>query len=337
MRGTQFAKLTAFVAVAEHASFTRAATQLGISNPSLSQAIRSLEDQFGVRLLNRTTRSVALTEAGAELLAHLNPALEGVDRALEVVNAFRTKPGGTLRLAVHPVAATTIVAPLVARFSADNPDIRLEMCVGNERKDIVGDHFDAGIHLGSGLAQDMIAVPIGGRFRFSTVAAPEYLARHAPPSEPNDLEQHNCIEYSWTGQHGDLRWRFRKGEEQVDIDVKGSLAVNDADLTLRAGLEGIGIVQLPELVVAPYVAEGRLVPVLCNWCPEWTDFVLFYPGRRLVPLKLRAFVDFLRNESRKPLRVETADSIQRSVRVDSPRHWSPSEEHAMAKAAGAAA
>src|SRR5258708_11466937 len=129
MRASQFAKLTAFVAVAEHASFTRAATQLGISNPSLSHGIRSLEDQLGVRLLNRTTRSVALTEAGAELLAHLNPALEGFDKALDVVNRFRTKPGGTLRLAVHPVAAATIFAPLVARFSAENPEIRLEICV----------------------------------------------------------------------------------------------------------------------------------------------------------------------------------------------------------------
>src|SRR3979490_1267691 len=161
MRASQFAKLTAFVAVAEHTSFTRAATQLGISNPSLSHAIRSLEDQLGVRLLNRTTRNVALTEAGAELLAHLNPALERFEKALDVVNGFRAKLGGTLRVAVHPVAAGTIVPSLIARarlarFSAQNPDSRLEIYVDRERGDIVGNHFDAGIQVDGGVAQDMI-------------------------------------------------------------------------------------------------------------------------------------------------------------------------------------
>src|SRR4051812_20149269 len=193
MRGTQFAQLTAFVAVAEHSSFTRAATQLGISTPSLSQTIRLLEEQFGVRLLNRTTRSVGLTEAGAELLSQLSPLLEGVDKAIDAVNAFRDKPAGTLRLSVNPVAAATVIAPLVARFSAEYPEIRLEICVDDERKDIVSERFDAGIHPADGIAQDMIALPIGGKFRLSTVAAPAYLSRTMLPSTPEDLKQHNCI------------------------------------------------------------------------------------------------------------------------------------------------
>jgi DNA-binding transcriptional LysR family regulator len=337
MRATLFAKLTAFVAVAEHASFARAATHLSISNPSLSVAIRSLEDQLGVRLLNRTTRSVALTEAGAELLAHLHPALESFEKALDVVNAFRAKPGGTLRVAVRPVAAATIVPSLVARFSAQNPNIRLEIYVDRERVDIVRNRFDAGIQVDSGVAQDMIVVPIGGQFRFLTVVAPAYLSGRAPPSNPGDLEQHNCIEYSGTGQNADLRWRFRKGEDQVEIEVRGSLAVNDADLALRAALEGIGIVQLPELVVAPYIAEGRLVSVVTDWCPQSTEFVLFYPGRRLVPLKLRALIDFIRHESKKPLRVKLSDSVRDSACIETLQHWKPGEGHAHAGVAGVTA
>jgi len=318
MRAPRFAKLTAFVAVAEHASFTRAAAQLGISNPSLSHAIRSLEDQLGVRLLNRTTRSVALTDAGAELLAHLNPALESFDKALDIVNAFRTRPAGTLRVAVHPAAAVTIIPSRIARFSAENPDIRLEICVERERRDIVRDCFDAGIQVGSGVAQDMIAVPIGSPFRFLTVAAPGYLARKPPPSNPGDLNQHNCIRYSWSGQNVDLRWRFRKGEEQVDLEVRGSLAVNDADLAMRAALEGMGIVQLPEVAVAPYVAEGRLVSLLADWCSQSTEFALFYPGRRLVPLKLRALIDFFRSESKNSLCMN--GSVRESACIDTFQH-----------------
>jgi DNA-binding transcriptional LysR family regulator len=330
MRASQFAKLTAFVAVAEHTSFTRAATQLGISNPSLSHAIRSLEDQLGVRLLNRTTRNVALTEAGAELLAHLNPALERFEKALDVVNGFRAKLGGTLRVAVHPVAAGTIVPSLIARFSAQNPDIRLEIYVDRERGDIVGNRFDAGIQVDGGVAQDMIAVPIGGQFRFLTVVAPGYLAGKAPPSHPGDLKQHKCIEYFGTGRNADLRWRFRKGENQVELEVRGSLAVNDADLALRAALEGIGIVQLPELVVAPYIAEGRLVSVVADWCSQSTEFVLFYPGRRLVPLKLRALIDFFRHESKKALRVKPDDSVRDSACIETIQHLKPSQGQAHA-------
>ena len=307
MRGTQFAQLTAFVAVAEHASFTKAATFLGISTPSLSQTIRSLEEQFGVRLLNRTTRSVALTEAGAELLGHLSPVLDGVDRALDAVNAFRDKPAGTLRLAVQPVAAVTVIAPLVARFSAEYPEIRLEICVDDERKDIVGERFDAGIHLAEGIAQDMIAVPIGGKFRLCTVASPAYLARSAPLSAPDDLKQHNCIKYCWAGHDAGHPWKFKHADRQVDVDVEGSLNVNDPDLALRAGLDGIGIVQLPDVLVAPFVADGRLVPVLADWSPQWTDFVLFYSSRRHVPVKLRALVDFLRRESKQSARAESGD------------------------------
>jgi DNA-binding transcriptional LysR family regulator len=313
MRGTQFAQLTAFVAVAEHSSFTRAATHLGISTPSLSQTIRSLEEQFGVRLLNRTTRSVALTDAGAELLAHLSPVMEGIDKAIDAVNAYRDKPAGTLRLSVHPVAALTVIAPLVARFSAKYPEIQLAINVDDERKDIVGERFDAGIHLGDGIAQDMIAIPIGGKFRLSTVASPAYLARSAPLSVPHDLTQHNCIKYCWAGKEANHPWKFRNADQKVEVNVAGSLNLNDLELALRAGLDGMGVVQLPDVLVAPFVADGRLVPVLADWAPQWTDFVLYYSSRRHVPLKLRALVDFLRRESKHASRAENKEPARRTV------------------------
>jgi DNA-binding transcriptional LysR family regulator len=298
MRGTQFAQLTAFVAVAENRSFTKAASHLGIKAPSLSHAIRALEEQFGVRLLNRTTRSVALTDAGERLLSHLTPVLESVDRAIDAVNEFRDKPTGTLRLTVHPVAAITVIGPIVARFSAEFPEISLDVSVEAGRKDIVGERFDAGIHPEEGIAQDMIALPIGGQFRFSTVAAPDYLARTSVPLVPDDLRQHNCIRYRG-GPDGDGHpWKFRKADQVLDVDVRGSLTVNDPALALRAALDGMGIVQLPEMWIAPLVAEGRLVRLLDGWSPRRTEFSLFYSSRRHLPVKLRALVEFLRRESK---------------------------------------
>jgi len=297
IRGTQFAQLTAFVAVAEHRSFTRAAQHLGLSTPSLSQAIRGLEETFGVRLLNRTTRSVALTEAGEQLLQHLNPVLEGVDHAIDAVNAYRDTPGGTLRLTVHPLAAVTVIGPLVARFSSAFPSIELELSVDIACRDIVSEHFDAGVHLGSNIAQDMIAVPIGGNFRIVTVAAPEYLASHGQVSSPADLSGHNCVRYRWDKAVANT-WRFAKDGERADVAVEGTLTVNDHDLALRAALDGVGIVQLPEASVASLIAEGRLTSLLADWSPNWGSFFLFYPSRKHLPVKLRTLVDFLRKETK---------------------------------------
>ena len=299
MRGSQFAQLTAFAAVAEHRSFTRAAEMLGLSTPSLSQAIRCLEERFGVRLLNRTTRSVALTDAGEQLLGHLAPVFEGVDNAIDAINAFRDSPAGTLRLSVHPLAAATVIAPLVASFSATHPAIGLEVSVDLERKDIVGDRFDAGIHLGNRIAQDMIAIPIGGKLRLTTVASPDYLARNPEPQVPGDLSRHNCIRYRWDKDGLAHGWRFSKDDNEVEVHVDGTLAVNDLELALRAGLDGLGIVQLPEATVAGLVADGRLVPVLADWSPQWAGFFLYYPSRRQLPLKLRALVEFLKRESKR--------------------------------------
>ena len=294
MRGTQFAQLAAFAAVAEHKSFTRAAENLGLSTPSLSQAIRSLEEDFGVRLLNRTTRSVALTEAGERLLTHLAPVLEGVDHAIDSVNAFRDNPVGTLRLSVHPLAAATIIGPLVASFSSAFPSVGLEISVDMERRDIVGDHFDAGIHPGDHIAQDMIAVPIGSQLGLMTVASPGYLAQAPAIAHPDDLAHHNCIRYRWNRNGAQPSWTYASGEERVTASVDGSLTVNDLDLALRAALDGLGIVQLPAATATRLIADGRLVPLLTDWAPQWSDFYLFYSSRRHVPTKLRAMIDFLK-------------------------------------------
>ena len=313
MRGTQFAQLTTFVGVAENRSFTKAASHLGIKVPSVSDAIRSLEEQFGVRLLNRTTRSVALTDAGEKLLGHLTPVLQSVDRAIDALNEFRERPTGTLRLTVNPVAAVTVIGPIVARFSAAYPEIGLDISVEVERKDIVGERFDAGIHLDKSIAQDMIAVPIGGQFRFSTVASPSYLAKKWMPTAPEDLRQHNCIRYRG-GPDGEGRpWQFCKADQAVDVEVKGSLTVNDPSLALRAALDGMGIVQLPELTVAPLIAEGRLVRLLSDWSPRRTEFSLFYSSRRHLPVKVRALVDFLRKESKEGAQAEEAKPVPLGV------------------------
>jgi DNA-binding transcriptional LysR family regulator len=316
MRGTQFSHLTAFVAVAEHRSFTKAASHLGIKVPSLSHAVRSLEDQFGVRLLNRTTRSVALTPAGERLCSHLNPVLDGVDKAIEAMNEFRDTPSGTLRLTVHPVAAVNILASLVARFSAQNPAVRLEISVDAEPKDIVAERYDAGIHFSDRIDRDMIALPVGGNLRFLTVAAPEYVARHPLPLTPEDLRSHNCIRYQWG--RGDLPWRFSTDKQQVEVEVQGSLTVNNLYLALQSALDGVGIIQLPETLIAPYLADGRLLPALSDWHSCWSDFSLYYSNRRHVPMALRNLIELLRRESRngklrRPTVIPHVDDLARCV------------------------
>ena len=203
-------------------------------------------------------------------------------------------------MTVHPLAAVTVIAPLVARFSAAYPAIGLEVSVDLECKDIVVDHFDAGIHLGSSIAQDMIAVPIGGQFRVVTVASPDYLARNPAPTTPEELRQHNCVRYRWDRDVVANSWRFMKSGERVEVGVEGTLTVNDHDLALRAALDGVGIAQLPEASVSTLVADGKLVPLLGDWSPKWNGFLLYYSSRRHVPLKLRALVDFLRKESKQP-------------------------------------
>ncbi|MGC2123588.1 MAG: LysR family transcriptional regulator [Xanthobacteraceae bacterium] len=297
MRGTQFAELSAFVAVAEHRNFTKAAAQLGMSRPALSQTIHSFEERLGVRLLNRTTRSVALTEAGERLLADAQPVLDGIDRAIEHVNAFRDKPSGALRLNVSRLAASLLVGPLLPQFLAKFPDIKLEIAADDTHSDIVSSRFDAGIRVGERIAKDMIAVRLLEDQRYMAVASPAYLARHSRPTAPEDLQAHNCVRLrsDWDGLI--QQWHFDNAGRQIDVAVDGSLVLNDWHLVMNAVLEGIGIGYLPTLLVSRRVADGRLIPLLEDWRGHTCGPFLYYPSLRQMPGALRGFIDFMRAQS----------------------------------------
>jgi DNA-binding transcriptional LysR family regulator len=296
MRGTQFAELNAFVAVAEHRNFTKAAAQLGVSPSTLSQTIRSFEERLGVRLLNRTTRSVALTEAGEHLLVDAQPILDGIDKAIEGVNSFRDKPIGTLRLSMPRAVAAAIVGPLLPQFLAQFPQINLEVHVDDSHSDIVVGRFDAGIRIGERIAKDMIAVRLLDRFRWLAVASAAYVARHPAPVTPQDLHAHNCVRLRWDWDGTIQPWIFEKAGRRLEVPVSGSLILNDAYLLLNAVLDGVGIGYISEPVISMRVADGQLVQLLPDWCWHMSGVYLYYPSRRQVPGPLRAFIEFIRTQ-----------------------------------------
>src|ERR1700722_7681656 len=265
MRGSQFAELSAFVAVAEHRNFTKAAAQLGISPPTLSQTISSFEERLGVRLFNRTTRSVALTEAGERLLADAQPVMDGMDKAIEAVNAFRDKPIGTLRLSMPRAVATTLVGPLLQQFLAKFPEIKLEVPTDDSHSDIVSGRFDAGIRIGERIAKDMIAVRLVDEFRVMAVASPDYLGRHPRPVCPDDLHAHNCVRLRWDWDGSVQPWVFENDGRRLEVPVDGSLILNDMHLVVNAVLDGIGIGYVSETIVSSHLAAGRLLPLLGDW------------------------------------------------------------------------
>lgn len=293
MRKTSVAELNAFVAVAERASFARAAVQLGVSRSALSETIRALEEKLGVRLLNRTTRSVATTEVGERLLTSLRPALEGLDDALESISEFREKPAGHLRLTVPRPAAKVLIEPILAEFLAAYPLVTLEIITDSALADIVRDRFDAGIRPGHRLEQDMVAVRVGDDARPTVVASPDYLRRSGRPKVPSDLQAHNCIRRRF-GSGAFQPWAFEKGETSLEVQVEGSLIVSDGDLALRAALDGIGIARLPINAVESAIDERRLVPLLEDWRPPSGGFYLYYSSRRQLPVALQALVALLR-------------------------------------------
>jgi DNA-binding transcriptional LysR family regulator len=240
MRGPELAEMNAFVTVAERRSFAKAAVQMGISRSRLSETIRELEGRLGVRLLNRTTRSVAPTAAGERLLGQIRPLLDDFDAVIDSINAFRDKPAGLLRLTVPPQAASFMLAPLVSRFLAQYPAIDLEISVDSGLTDIVSGRFDAGIRAGSDrIERDMIAVPIGEEIH-GVVAAPDYLARHPRPTTPRDLAAHNCIRYRFPSG-GIAPLQFEKRGKRVEVAVEGRLTVNDPELAIRAAVDGVGV------------------------------------------------------------------------------------------------
>ncbi|MFA1627583.1 LysR substrate-binding domain-containing protein [Rhizobium mongolense] len=290
--------LSAFVAVARAKGFRDAARASGASASGLSEAVRRLEAQLGVRLLNRTTRSVVLTEAGHGLLERLGPALTEVESALDVVNGFRDRPAGSLRLNV-PVSAARLVLPsIVPPFLAAYPGIRLEVIAEESFVDVLAAGCDAGIRYEERLEQDMIAVPIGPRVqRFATAASPAYLDRHGRPDHPRDLLSHACIRGRFPSGAMMTPWEFEREGEVVRVDPEGPLTVGiggAVDLAVDAAITGVGIVGLFEDWLRPYFNSGALEPVLKPWWQAFSGPFLYYPGRRLVPAPLRAFIDFIK-------------------------------------------
>ena len=295
---TDLTDLHIFVAVARAGGFRDAARASGMSASGLSEAVRRLEERLGVRLLNRTTRSVVPTEAGQGLLDRLGPALDEVENALEAVNGFRDRPAGKLRLNV-PVAASRLVLPaIVPRFLAAYPDITLEVRAEDSFVDVLAAGCDAGIRYEEALEQDMIAVPIGPRVqRLAAAAAPSYLARHGRPNHPGELLTHACMTGRFDG--GTIvQWRFERDGEVVNVNPRGPLIVRlgiTADLLVETAAAGAGIVYLFEDWLRPYFECGALEPILESWWQSFSGPYLYYPGRRLMPAPLRAFVDFIKD------------------------------------------
>ncbi len=292
MNRAQFAELNAFVAVAERTNFARAAAHLGIAASTISQTIRSLEERLGMRLLNRTTRSVSLTDAGEKLLARIRPAIMELGAAVEDLNEFRDTPTGTLRLSVSSVPAQIVLAPVIKAFLAAYPAIALDITVDDGHGDIVSGRFDAGIRVGRRVAKDMQIVRVSEPSRLIAIAAPEYLQQHPAPKAPQDLQRHNCIGLRINDQL--FAWEFAKGKSKIEMAVNGSLVVNTMDLAVRAVLDGIGVGYTIESYVAAHIAAGRLVPLLADWSPGHHSYYLYYSGRRQLPVPLKVFIAFLR-------------------------------------------
>lgn len=288
--------LQAFAAVARTRSFRRAAAELGVSASALSHALRGLEARLGVRLLNRTTRSVAPTEAGQRLLERLAPALRDIHGALDEVNAFRDSPIGTLRINAPRPACDLVLAPLVARFLAEHPGMRVELVADDRIVDIVALGFDAGVRFGESLQQDMIAVPLGPAQHFVVVASPAYLAARGTPASPHDLAAHSCVRVRFPdGSY--YRWQFQRGPERVEVEVDGRVATDDMRMILAAAEQGLGLAYIYAQYAEPALAAGRLVTVLDDWRPPEPGFFLYYPSHRLPPAGLRAFIELARTAS----------------------------------------
>ena len=285
--------LTAFAAIAAHRSFRKAADELGLSPSTLSHMMRALERNMGVRLLNRTTRSVSPTEAGERLLARLQPVLRDFDLALDEVNQFRERPSGTLRINSSEPAARLLLRAVVPDFLARYPEMTLDLVTENRLVDIVAQGFDAGIRLGESVPQDMIAIRFGGPARFIAVASPAYLKAHPAPQVPDDLRDHACLRIRMPS--GKLyRWEFERHGQEMTVDVPGPLILDHIGLMLEAAIEGMGIAYVPDREAQPHIEAGRLVAVLEDWCPPIPGLFLYYPDGRHVPAGLRAFIDLLK-------------------------------------------
>jgi DNA-binding transcriptional LysR family regulator len=291
--------LGALLVVAEKRSFTAASVELGVTASAVSQTIRVLERRVGVRLLQRTTRSVGLTEAGARFVARLKPALDGVHEAFESLGELRDRPAGVLRLNLPRLGYVQVLAPRLAAFMQAYPEIELDVHIDDAFADIVDQGFDAGIRIGEMVEREMIGVRVSADLRMLVVGSPAYFATHPRPAHPRELHAHDCINYRRRTLGSVYRWEFTERGKEFEIGVNGRLLVNDADLMLDAALDGLGLAYLLETSVAEHVRAGRLVTVLSDFCEPFPGFFLYYPSRTHLAPKLKAMVDFLKWKPRR--------------------------------------
>ncbi|HUO53700.1 MAG TPA: LysR family transcriptional regulator [Rhodoblastus sp.] len=309
MRREELVDLNAFLVVAEERSFTRAAAQLGASQSALSYTIRRLEERLGVRLLVRTTRSVAPTEAGERLLKTLAPALEDIAVELASISEFREKPAGTIRITTSEDAAHSILWPAIRRLLPDYPDIHVELTIDSGFSDIVTERFDAGVRLGESIAKDMVAVRIGPDLRMAVVGSPSYFAKRARPLTPHDLAGHQCVNLRLVSAGGLYAWEFGKDGRELRVRVEGQCTFNNARMVVEAALDGFGLAAMPEDIVADHIEAGRLVRVLDDWCPPFAGYHLYYPSRRQPSAAFALIVEALRHR-RAPA---TANSTPKAI------------------------
>lgn len=289
--------LNAFMAVAAERSFTRAAAKLGTSQSALSHTVRRLETRLGVRLLTRTTRSVAPTAAGERLLATLTPALAMIDAEIASLGDLRDKPRGLIRITTSEHAAETVLLPVLAPFLAEYPDIQVELSIDSGLTDIVTDQFDAGVRLGEALAKDMVAARIGPDLRMAVVGSSSYFERHGKPTTPQDLGQHNCINLRLRSAGGMYAWELEQDDREIRVRVEGQMSCNNTATIVRAAVRGVGIGFVMESWVAEHVSRGELVRVLEDWCPPFAGYHLYYPSRRQPSAAFKLLVDVLRYRS----------------------------------------
>lgn len=292
MKLNQMDGLMAFWKVAEHRGFTAAAAELEVSPSALSQAIRQLETRLGVRLLNRTTRSVSLTEAGEAYLARVGPALGQVIEAGEEMNVLQGRPSGTLRLNAARISTAMVLQPMLAGFLQENPHVQLELTNDEGFVDIVERGFDAGVRMGESLHRDMVAIPLGGPITVAVVASPEYLQRSPALRHPDDLVRHNCVRVRLAAAGVVYKWEFQVDGKVVEYEVKGSLTISDTLFSVEAALEGVGVAYTFEQLVLPHIKAKRLKRVLTSFSPTFPGFYLYYPSRHDQPTKLKALIEY---------------------------------------------
>jgi DNA-binding transcriptional LysR family regulator len=294
---TDFGQLRAFVAVAEALNFTRAAEKLGVSSSALSQLVRSLEERVGVRLLQRNTRSVSLTESGDRLFQRVKPAVEELGAAIAQTSHLREQPVGLVRIHCFRTAADLYVRPILRSFHEMYPDVVLDITVDDEVVDVVEGRFDAAIRIGEVIERDMVAIRLGPDLRQVAVASPDYLARRGSPQHPRDLLSHQCIGWRWPGHERPYKWEFLENGQWFEVAVEGPIIANSKEFCLQAALDGVGIAFPTDQLSAPHVVAGRLVPLLERWSAPFPGFYLCFPAQRQMAPPLRAFIDAVRSKA----------------------------------------